>query len=530
MLRLHQIRLAPDNAADGTSDLRALAAARLKLPNSDIQSVRIARRSVDARNKRDVCFMLSLDVKLRSAALEQKLIKRFKPNQAVLLETTKEHDIFSLPVPTYPKGKARPVVVGAGPAGLFCALGLAARGAKPIVLERGKQVNARTLDVAALLKDGSLNPESNVVFGEGGAGAFSDGKLTCGLNDPLIRTILRTFATCGAPEDILFDAKPHIGTDQLVFVLKALRGKLLSLGAEVLFEHKVTGLTVQDGSVTAVEVGPMRFETDAVYLATGHSARDVYTWLNDLHVPLAAKPFAVGVRIEHPQALINQAQYGSFATHPAMPPADYKLNTRTPDGRGVFTFCMCPGGEVINASSEPGRLNINGMSRHARSGQNANSAVLVGVKPDDFGQPLDGIALQRRMEEAAYAIAGYNAPCQRVEDFLARRPSKGFGTVTPSYLPGAVPTDITGIFPAFVTDALRIALPALGKRLHGFDLPDALLTAPETRSSSPVRIVRDEKRESALRGLYPLGEGAGYAGGIISSALDGLKAALDERT
>ena len=529
MLRLHQIRLTPDNAASAQVDVRALAAARLKISKEEIRFARIVRRSVDARDKRDVYLTLSLDVRLRSDHVEQALIKRFKPNQAALIDAPKERDIFSLPVIPYPKDRPRPVVIGAGPAGLFCALGLAVRGAKPIVLERGKRVDERTGDVAAMMRDGILNPESNVLFGEGGAGAFSDGKLTCGLNDPLIRSILRTLVACGAPDEILIDAKPHIGTDLLRGVLKTLRGKLISLGAEIFFERKATGLTMQNGRVTAVEAGEERFETDAVYLAAGHSARDVYTWLDALQVPLAAKPFAVGVRIEHPQALIDTAQYGGFAGHPALPAADYKLNAKTPDGRGVYTFCMCPGGEVMNASSEPGCLNLNGMSSHARSGQNANAALLVGVRPDDFGGPLGGIAFQRRIEEAAYAIAGYHAPCQRVEDFLLGRPSKHFGAVKPSYLPSAVPSDIAGIFPAFVTENLRLALPMLGRSLRGFDLPDALLSAPETRSSSPVRIVRDEHRESAVRGLYPLGEGAGYAGGIISSALDGLKAALDER-
>ena len=529
MLRLHQVRLTLDSAADGQTDVRALAAARLKLPITDIRSAHIARRSVDARDKRGVCLMLSLDVQLRSDKAEQTLVKRFKPNQAALINVPDERDVFALPVSPYPAGRSRPVVVGAGPAGLFCALGLAVRGAKPIVLERGKRVDERTADVAALMRDGRLDPESNVLFGEGGAGAFSDGKLTCGLNDPLIRTILRTFTACGAPEEILFDAKPHIGTDLLRGVLKALRGKLLSLGVEILFERKATGLTIENGKVTAVEAGEERFETDAVYLAAGHSARDVYAWLDQLGVPLAAKPFAVGVRIEHPQALINKAQYGGFADHPALPPADYKLNCKTPDGRGVYTFCMCPGGEVMNASSEEGLLNLNGMSSHARDGQNANAALLVGVRPDDFGGPMDGIAFQRRIEEAAYTIAGYHAPCQRVEDFLSGKPSKRFGVVKPSFLPGTVPAELSGVFPAFVSENLRYALPMLGKSLQGFDLPGALLSAPETRSSSPVRILRDEHRESLLRGLYPLGEGAGYAGGIISSALDGLKAALDER-
>ncbi len=293
---------------------------------------------------------------------------------------------------------------------------------------------------------------------------------------------------------------------------------------------KPQGLVVRDGRVTAVEAGEDRFAADSVYLASGHSARDVYAWLHQLGVPLASKPFAVGVRIEHPQALIDRAQYGGFAGNPALPPADYKLNVQTPGRRGAYTFCMCPGGEVINASSEEGLLNINGMSRHARNGANANAALLVGVRPDDFGGPLEGIEMQRQIERAAYAAAGsYRAPCQRVEDFLINRPSHALGAVRPSYRPGAEPGDVAGLFPAFVTEVLRYALPMLGQRLRDFDLPDALLLAPETRSSSPVRILRGERRESALRGLYPLGEGAGYAGGIISSAVDGLKAALDER-
>ena len=528
MLRLHQIRLSLADAAQPDIPCRALAAARLRVPAQDILSAHIARRSVDARDKRDVHFTLSLDVTLSSPKAEKMLVRRFRPNQAVWMDTPVAHDVFSLPVTAYDHSRPRPVVIGAGPAGLFCALGLAVRGAKPIVLERGKPVDRRANDIAAFMHGSELNEESNVLFGEGGAGAFSDGKLTCGLHDPVIRTVLHTFVTCGAPEDVLMNAHPHIGTDLLRGVLKTLRGKLLALGATIRFETKATGLILENEQVTAVQAGTERLQTDAVYLATGHSARDVYTWLDTLCIPMAAKPFAIGVRIEHPQAMINRAQYGSFAEHPALPPADYKLNAKTPDGRGVYTFCMCPGGEVMNASSEAGYLNLNGMSRHARDGSNANAALLVGVKPDDFSTPLGGIALQRTIEKAAFTACGYHAPCQRVEDFLQNRPSHGFGSVQPSYRPGVTPGDIAQVFPSFVTDNLRYALPLLGKHLRHFDLPDALLSAPETRSSSPVRILRDQRRESPVRGLYPLGEGAGYAGGIISSAVDGLKAALDE--
>ncbi|MFH1879917.1 MAG: FAD-dependent protein [Bacillota bacterium] len=531
MLRLHQIRLTLSQAAQGEPDCRALAAAFLIVAAADVLSAAVFRRRVDARDKRDVQVSLSLDVALFSPKAEQALIRRFQPNQAVLIDAPDERDVFSMPAAPYGTGRPRPVVIGAGPAGLFCALGLAVRGAKPIVLERGKRVDERTKDVTALMRDGVLNPESNVLFGEGGAGAYSDGKLTCGLKDPLIRTVLNTLAACGAPPEILIDAKPHIGTDFLRWVLKTLRGKLLTLGAELLFERRATGLAIANGRVTAVLAGDERFGTDTVFLAAGHSARDVYAWLDAAGVPLQSKPFAVGVRIEHPQVMIDQAQYGGAAGHPALPPAEYKLNVKTPDSRGVYTFCMCPGGEVMNASSEPGRLNLNGMSRNARDGRNANAALLVGVHPSDFGGPLDGIAFQRKIEEAAFAVGGgYLAPCQRVEDFLRGRPSQTFGVVQPSYRPGVVPGDIARVLPDFVTGNLRRALPILGKRLAGFDLPDALLTAPETRSSSPVRILRDGRRESPVRGLYPLGEGAGYTGGIISSAVDGLKAALDERT
>ncbi len=540
MLRVHQLKLSLAEAAqEGDLLYRRLAAKQLRLQESDIQSAQLAKRSVDARDQGDVHFTLTLDVRLESAAAEQALAKRFRPNQAVYLpdDTIENRDVFTMSPPAYPTGRPRPVVIGAGPAGLFCALGLAVRGAKPILLERGKPVEARVADVNLLAHQGVLNPESNVLFGEGGAGAFSDGKLTCGLNDPYIRLVLRTFTACGAPESILTAAKPHIGTDVLRHVLVEMRKRLLALGGEVFFGHKVTGFTAIDGHIagvtaqTSATVAPAYFPADAVYLAIGHSARDTYATLHELGVPMQPKPFAMGVRIEHPQALMNRAQYGAMAGHAALPPAEYKLNVHTPDQRGAYTFCMCPGGQVINASSEPGGLNVNGMSLHARNGENANAALLIGVHPADFGSegPLAGIALQRQIEQAAFQAAGggYHAPCQRVGDFLAGKASTGFGGMRPSYQPGVVPANIANCLPAFITDNLRFALPRLGQRLRGFDNPDALLTAPETRSSSPVRIVRDENRQSALAGLYPLGEGAGYAGGIVSAAVDGLRAALE---
>ena len=539
MLRIHQLRLplAQAGAADGAL-YRRLAAQRLRIPEDDVLAASVSRRSVDARDRGDVHFTLTLDVRLASEKAEKAMAAKFRPNQAAYVPNSEAetHSVFTQKIQPYDRNRPRPVVIGAGPAGLFCALGLAVRGARPLVLERGKPVEARAKDVETLERQGLLDPESNVLFGEGGAGAFSDGKLTCGLNDPMIRTVLQTFVECGAPEDITIAAKPHIGTDLLRGVLVALRQRLIELGGEVFFSHRVTGLTVQNGSVTGVQVvaanaeAPVSIATDAVYLAIGHSARDTYAWLQALGVPMQAKAFAMGVRIEHPQAMIDRAQYGSAAGLAGLPPAEYKLNVPTPDGRGAYTFCMCPGGQVINASSEEGLLNINGMSRHARGGENANAALLVGISPADFGtdDPLGGQALQRQIERAAFAIGGeYRAPCQRVGDFLAGKASTGFRGVRPSYRPGVVAANLTDCLPPFLTDNLRFALPRLAQRLRGFDSPDALLTAPETRSSSPVRLLRDARRQSALAGLYPLGEGAGYAGGIISAAVDGLKAALD---
>ena len=538
MLRLHQVRL-PLDAAEYCDDsmCRALAADRLGVPKTRVVEATVSRRSVDARDKGDVHFTLTLDVSLADERAEATLARKFKPNQVSRVERDDATDAAHMPMQPYPADRPRPMVVGAGPAGLFCALGLALRGAKPILLERGKPVEQRMHDIDFLEAGGVLNPESNVLFGEGGAGAFSDGKLTCGLNSPLIRTVLQTFVTFGAPEDILVSARPHIGSDLLRGVLKRMREQLLSLGAEVLFDHRLIGIEQQNGSVTAAIVAaagapqPVRIPTDALYLAIGHSARDTYAMLAKLGLPMQPKPFAIGVRIEHPQGLIDRAQYGASHAHPALPPADYKLNVPTPDGRGAYTFCMCPGGRVINASSEDGLLNINGMSLHARNDVNANAALLVGVTPADFpgDDPLAGVAFQRQIEQDAYRVGGdaYRAPCQRVEDFLADRPSQDFGDVKPSYRPGVTLYDVAPCLPDFVRDNLRFALPRLGQRLRGFDCPDALLTAVETRSSAPVRLLRDATRQSALRGLYPLGEGAGYAGGIVSAAVDGLSAGMD---
>ena len=537
MLRLHQLVVALDEYPKLDEPmLRRLCAARLKIREDRIKQVRLQKRSVDARGRDGVHFTVTVDALLTDAAGEERIAQKFKPNQVGYLPARQMEDspdVFALNLPPWPEGRKRPVVVGAGPAGLFCALALAVRGAQPLLMDRGQPVEQRAKDIDLLERGGVLDPDSNVLFGEGGAGAFSDGKLTCGINSPHIRTVLQTLYRCGAPEEILQSQKPHIGTDELRKVLVNARRELIRLGGEARFGCRLTGLGLKDGRVVSAKViwngQADEIETGDVYLAIGHSARDTYEWLFDLGLPMQQKPFAVGVRIEHLQKEINRAQYGRDAGHPALPPAEYKLNVPTPDQRGVYTFCMCPGGQVINASSEAGGVNVNGMSHHARDGRNANAAVLVGVRPEDFGSdhPLAGVAFQRRIERAAFETTGsLCAPCQRVEDLLSGKASTAAGSVLPSYKPGVVFGDIRCCLPDFITDNLHAALPALGRRLRGFDWPDALLTAPETRSSAPLRMLRNERRESPIAGLYPLGEGAGYAGGIVSAAVDGLCAGM----
>ena len=535
MLRVHQLALSLDEAAQiNDALLRRLCARQLKIREDRIAQVRLSKRSVDARGREGVHFTLTVDVSLRDVSQEQRVARGFKPNQVAYQPggvKDQTPDVFGLDLPPWPEGQPRPVVVGAGPAGLFCALALAVRGARPLLIERGQSVENRARDIETLEQTGALDPESNVLFGEGGAGAFSDGKLTCGLNSPQIRTVLKTLVRCGAPEDILLSQRPHIGTDELRGVLKRVRAKLIHLGGEVRFGVKLTGLRLRDGRVCAAVTGEEEIETNHVFLAIGHSARDTYQWLYDLGLPMQPKPFAIGARIEHLQRDINRAQYGASAGHPALPPAEYKLNVPTPDQRGVYTFCMCPGGQVINASSEADGVNVNGMSLHARDGVNSNAAVLVGVRPEDFGSdhPLSGVAFQRQIEQAAFRRTGsLKAPCQRVADLLADRPSTAFGSVAPGYRPGVEMGELKGILPDFVLDNMRMALPKLGQRLRGFDFGDALLTGPETRSSAPLRMLRNERRESPVGGLYPLGEGAGYAGGIVSAAVDGLLAGMEE--
>lgn len=526
MLRLSNLSLPLDF---GEKELLAAAARKLKLPEKAVTAVSLARRSVDARKKQEVHFVCAAEVTVDTD--EDKLLRRLRDKgvqKAVLYR-------YEPPVPKKPGNHGRPVVVGFGPAGMFAALLLSQQGLCPMVLERGETVEQRESSVQLFWEKGVLSPHSNVQFGEGGAGTFSDGKLNTGTGDPRIRQVLEELVKAGAPPQILTDAKPHVGTDRLPKVVKEIRRRVLSLGGEIFFGSTVTGLLLESGRLTGLKVKNSRGEQEVipcsqVILAVGHSARDTFCALYQLGIPMQAKAFAVGARIEHPAALIDRAQYGSFAGRPALGAADYKLFCHLPSGRGVYTFCMCPGGVVTGAASEPGGVVTNGMSRFSRDGENSNSALLVGVGPEDYGEegPLAGMFFQRRIEQAAFRLAGsnYSAPAQRVEDFLSRKPSRTFGGVLPTYQPGVVPASLDDCLPGFVTDAMREALPEFGRRLSGFDGGDAVLTAPETRSSSPVRILRGEDLQSpACKGLFPCGEGAGYAGGIVSAAVDGLRCA-----
>lgn len=513
MIRISNIKISPKDELS-----RAKAAKALGVDESDIENFYIYKKSVDARKKKDVHYVYTLDVMLKDE-------KKAKHGEKV---TEKKY--------RFTKGaekKYSPLIVGSGPAGLMCALVLAEAGYKPLLIEQGDDVDTRKTKVKDFWKNGKLDTRTNVQFGEGGAGTFSDGKLNTGIKDIRCRFILEQFVRFGAPEEILYEAKPHIGTDYLCQAVKNIRKRIIECGGAVRFANRLERILTEHSRVTGAiisdrEKGEYVFKTEDIVLCIGHSAFETFKMLYDENIEMCKKAFSVGVRIEHSQEMINKSQYGDFYKY--LENADYKLSHHLPDGRGVYTFCMCPGGYVVNSASEEETIVTNGMSYSDRSGKNANSAVLVSVLPDDIEgeNPLSGFYFQKRIEKSAYKLGeGYYAPCQRVGDFLKGAASEKCSEVKPTIKPGVKYCKIDEIFPQFVVESLKEALPVFDKKLKGFANPDALLTAPETRSSSPVRILRDPKtlQSVSVKGLYPCGEGAGYAGGIMSAAADGIKCA-----
>ncbi|HPT50026.1 MAG TPA: NAD(P)/FAD-dependent oxidoreductase [Accumulibacter sp.] len=523
MLRISEIRLPIDHPPDA---LPAAVAARLGIPPSALGEIGIYRRSCDARKASAPTFIYSVDVAVPD---EVALLAAFADDRR--LQATP--DMRYRPVGTAPaRFSTRPVVVGFGPAGIFAALVLAQAGFRPIVLERGKAVRERTQDTWGLWRKKVLDPESNVQFGEGGAGTFSDGKLYSQIKDPRHygRKVLQEFVKAGAPAEILYVSKPHIGTFRLVGMVEQMRREIERLGGEVRFQQRFTNLLIDKGRVRGLKLASGdELAAAHVILALGHSARDTFEMLHASGVFMEAKPFSIGFRIEHPQSLIDRARFGAHAGHPLLGAADYKLVHHCRNGRSVYSFCMCPGGTVVAATSERNRVVTNGMSQYSRNERNANSGIVVGISPQDFpGGALAGIALQRTLESHAFELGGgtYEAPGQLVGDFLADRPSRQLGTVVPSYQPGVCLTSLATALPDYAIEAIREALPAFDRQIKGFAMPDAVLTGVETRTSSPVRLTRGDDCQSLnVKGLYPAGEGAGYAGGILSAGVDGIKVA-----
>ena len=515
MIRIRDISLPPEHDAN---QLLFEAAKLLKISGSKIRKLSLVRRSIDARKKPDVRIIYTVDVTVDGN--EKKVLKFSGCKKAAVAPVS-----FYKPPKACKATAERPVVVGFGPAGMFAALILSLAGLKPIVLERGEDARTRHEKVQSFFQTGQLDEISNVQFGEGGAGTFSDGKLNTGVNNPRIGWILEQFVKAGAREDILYDAKPHVGTDVLLDVVQNIRRRIISLGGEVQFCTQVTGIITQNGKLTGLETNQGQLACSHVILAIGHSARDTFRMLHNIGIAMEPKPFAMGVRIEQLQSVIDKAQYGRNDL--PLPPADYKL-VRHLEKETVYTFCMCPGGQVVAATSESGKVVTNGMSNADRDGENANAALLVSLNPADFPYEgvLGGMLWQEELEKKAYDHTGsYHAPAQTVGDFLAGRASTGPKGVEPSYRPGVKWTDLRAVLPDKISNALAEALPQMEQNLKGFAAPEAVLTAPETRSSSPVRILRGGDHQSSLKGLYPAGEGAGYAGGIMSAAIDGIMAA-----
>ncbi|MDO9226136.1 MAG: NAD(P)/FAD-dependent oxidoreductase [Pseudomonadota bacterium] len=527
MLRLTEVKLPLEHPE---ADLPAAILRKLGIPADQLLRFEIHRRGYDARKRSAISLIYTLDVEVKHEAA---VLKRLRGDAHVQITP----DMTYRFVAKAPAGlTSRPVVIGSGPCGLLAGLVLAQMGFRPIILERGKSVRERTKDTWGLWRKGELNPESNVQFGEGGAGTFSDGKLYSQIKDPQHhgRKVLEEFVKAGAPEEILYVSKPHIGTFRLVTMVEQIRGEIESLGGEIRFQSRVTDVEIEAGQMRAVILADgERIAADHVILAVGHSARDTFRMLHERGVHIEAKAFSVGFRIEHPQALIDACRFGDHSGNPILGAADYRLVYHAGNGRSAYSFCMCPGGTVVAATSEAGRVVTNGMSQYSRNERNANAALVVGIEPRDFPgdvntNPLAGMDFQRHWEEAAFIAGGgdYRAPAQKVGDFLAGRPSSGPGSVAPSYTPGVRWTDLSGCLPDYVIATLREALPAFDRQIRGFAMDDAVLTGVETRTSSPIRLTRDPGCQSLnTRGLYPAGEGAGYAGGILSAAVDGIKCA-----
>lgn len=529
MIRINQLKLPVGHTQE---QLAARAAKKLRIRPEEIRTLAIRRQSLDARKKPELFFSYVVDAELADEARERQLVRRAGDRDVSI----HEEKPYRLPKPGTAPLAHPPVIVGTGPAGLFCGLALARAGYRPVLLERGEAVDARTSRVNRFWRESVLDPDSNVQFGEGGAGTFSDGKLNTLVKDTYGRNqaVLRIFVEFGADPSILYVSKPHIGTDVLSRIVKAIREEILRLGGEVRFESRMTDVEVQDGRTRSVLVnGGERIPAEALVLALGHSARDTFQTLYDRGIPMEAKAFAMGLRIQHPQRMIDISQYGRAAGD-ELGPASYKVTRQVSTGRGVYSFCMCPGGYVVNASSEPGRLAVNGMSYHDRAGENANSALIVTVSPADYaafaggmaeGHPLAGIAFQRELEARAYSLGKGRIPIQLFGDFAEGKTSGGFGEVGPAFKGEWAFGNLREILPACISSSLSEAMGAFGHMIKGFDRPDAILAGVESRTSSPVRILRDDRMESAVKGIFPCGEGAGYAGGITSAAMDGLKTA-----
>ncbi len=520
MLRISNVRVSIEA---NEAELKREMLKKLNISKEELIDYKIFKESIDARSSRMIYFVYTIDVEVKN---EEEILKKHNRSQVRIAS-----DLSYKYVSKQNKSlSSRPIVIGAGPAGLFATLILVEMGYRPLLLERGKRVDKRVEDVKRFWEEGELNPESNVQFGEGGAGTFSDGKLTTRIKDIRCRKVLEELIEAGAPAEISYKKKAHIGTDNLRRVVKNLRKKILEHGGEIKFESKVTEIIIEDGAIKGVVVNEQeQIEADAVILAVGHSARDTFKILHKSGVYIKQKPFSIGVRIEHPQGMIDRVQYGKFAGHHKLGAADYQLSYHAQNGRSAYTFCMCPGGRVVAAASEEGGVVTNGMSEYSRDRLNANSALLVGVRPEDYGSnhPLAGVEFQQKWESRAFEVGGgdYAAPGQLVGDFLANRSSKEAGAVKPSYLPGINWGNLVSCLPLYVIKTMREAILEFDNKIEGFARSDAVMTGVETRSSSPIRIIRDDNFESNIKGLYPAGEGAGYAGGIISAAVDGIKVA-----